>query len=865
MSAKAGNNGDCGDDVAGGSVTGGGNGLPAAGVTSKPDRAKKRRRGRGIAVDRDAESVDSYLFLSPEVAATAAAAATVGATPATPEPMDEGEEGGLPAGSAADEVSAGEGLAEPGDGGQPAQRFGGGGVSEGTGGGGGGQLLGAAMFGEEEGEYAADSERSTDHESMHIYSGGGRESDEHETSERHVFQRGRGRSGGRRGRGRKGAQAVSQHGLRVGTRTPSPEAGLDGDAENSSSRQYVTGASGSCEGEGSSSPKRRRVGGAARLRGRRGGRDGVIRDADEVGEEHSESRAHSEEASGSGGGGGGRAGGGEEGHEGDVEDVEGGAAAGGDGRRGGIIPGVELEWKAKQGRQPIFMSRGLPEAHPGLPSHSDEGDNGPRIPGRSGVGGKSVKPLPDPEDDRDRASSCSSADSLSPRVAGRVGRSGGIIVRPGSRGTRRVRGVGFVGGGGGGMGIADDGDEQERDGSPADKATIGGVGGSRDDSATIFDGGDAQLQKATPNSPGGVVPWHHTSVYEANNPTEDRHVELAHDAIGVRIYCVCDGHGGSRAAQFVCDNLAGDVLARVLAMAEGAHGAHSGQRGRAAAIGSTKGFRGDSTDGAGNGDGWTANDEEVRRTLADAFSCCDERFIAQLDPRKNRGYINAGCCVVLALLIRSKLYVAHVGDCRVVLGTTDGARFPPDLLTTTSTTTSPTATQTDSVAAGTAAMDGADAAMDGGSGEGRASDDRGKSGTAGARNASAAAASINRRATSPANSATYGGAVLAGGVGGGGGAPVAEGKLVAVALSRDHNCDDADEAALVRARSGDENAIRVSRNDEGKGPRAIKRVAGSLAVTRAIGDAYLKEAVFSFSPYKVRFTVLFCSLLFLFF
>lgn len=83
----------------------------------------------------------------------------------------------------------------------------------------------------------------------------------------------------------------------------------------------------------------------------------------------------------------------------------------------------------------------------------------------------------------------------------------------------------------------------------------------------------------------------------------------------------------------------------------------------------------------------------------------------------------------------------------------------------------------------------------------------------------------------------------------GAGAGAAE--VSAVALSRDHNCDDADEAAFVRARSADDNAIRVSRNDEWKGARAIKRVAGSLAVTRAIGDAYLKKAAFSFSPYKV--------------
>jgi Protein phosphatase 2C len=44
----------------------------------------------------------------------------------------------------------------------------------------------------------------------------------------------------------------------------------------------------------------------------------------------------------------------------------------------------------------------------------------------------------------------------------------------------------------------------------------------------------------------------------------------------------------------------------------------------------------------------------------------------------------------------------------------------------------------------------------------------------------------------------------------------------------------------VRQRTSDDKPVRVSRNEEWKGTKAIRRVAGSLAVTRAIGDAYLK-------------------------
>ena len=309
-----------------------------------------------------------------------------------------------------------------------------------------------------------------------------------------------------------------------------------------------------------------------------------------------------------------------------------------------------------------------------------------------------------------------------------------------------------------------------------------------------------------PNTPGGAVPWHHTSVYEANDPTEDRHAEVTHSALGVSIYCVCDGHGGSRAAQFVCDHLAGDVLSRVVAMAAAAR-----ERGGP----------------AGGDDEWTGDEKEVRRSLADAFTSCDEQFIAQLDPRKNRGYINAGCCVLLALLIRSKLYVAHVGDCRIVLGTTDAdaARFPPDFLSTASTTvTAPEA----AAAAAAVATVGAASAADSGNGRdvafGRES--------GGVRETTGSVTPPGGRRAGRATRSSPGGG------------------LGAVALSRDHNCDDADEVALVRARSGDENAIRLSRSDQYKGARAIKRVAGSLAVTRAVGDAYLKKAAFSFSPYK---------------
>jgi hypothetical protein len=56
---------------------------------------------------------------------------------------------------------------------------------------------------------------------------------------------------------------------------------------------------------------------------------------------------------------------------------------------------------------------------------------------------------------------------------------------------------------------------------------------------------------------------------------------------------------------------------------------------------------------------------------------------------------------------------------------------------------------------------------------------------------------------------------------------------------------------LVKGRSHDKMPIRMSQKDAASKSRsAIDRVAGSLAVTRALGDAYLKRRNLSFEPYK---------------
>lgn len=641
--------------------------------------------------------------------------------------MDE-DRGGMPSEAAADEVSAGEELARSGNGGEAAQRFGGGGDSEGTCSRGKKQtkLYPGALVADEEGDgdYAADSERSTDYDLIHVSGGGGGESDDHDFSEKeHV----------RHGRKRRGKFAVEGRGI-----SGSGKSGRRGRGRNSS--QTTSSPDGSSKartrqdgrvGEGASRTKRLRIrkGEVEESKGESGGRDtrstggkyalgevdrGGVGDAGvcAIKEEDEKVERDQSEALHSGGF---------------------GFALG---------TGVTPEWKAKLDRQPIFMSRGRTEDVPGLPSRGTD-DRGRGV-SADGV----LSRVEDPEDN------CSSADSITPNdTRGALQGTGGVAKEEDARQNHPVCG--------GGHGA------ESLPGVPT-----------------------AMCEEAPPNSPDGVAPWHNTTVYEANDPTEDRHSELAHEALGVRIYCVCDGHGGSRAAQFVCDNLAADVLERVVAMAP--------------PVSKQGGIRGDGSGCPDNGKGversdWIGEDEKVKRALLDAFKSCDERFIAQLNPKKSRGYINAGCCVVLALLIRSKLYVAHVGDCRVVLGTSDAARFPPNFLRP------PPSSSLTALKNSVAAVAGDVKVQD-------------NSGNGIVQGSSAGEESV---------------------------------EIAAVALSRDHNCYDVDEAALVKARSGDDNAIRVSKNDEKKGVRAIKRVAGSLAVTRAIGDAYLKNVEFSISPYKV--------------
>jgi len=154
---------------------------------------------------------------------------------------------------------------------------------------------------------------------------------------------------------------------------------------------------------------------------------------------------------------------------------------------------------------------------------------------------------------------------------------------------------------------------------------------------------------------------------------------------------------------------------------------------------------------------------------------------------------NAGCCVVLGLYSRrlGKLFVGHVGDCRAVMGTLETMHLMNNQHHQ-GTTSNCSFTRKPKVTRGGYAPSG-------------------------------------RESRRPRRQSR---------------------RLGAVALTRDHNCANAAEAAAVTLRSRDPQAIRPAQTDSWRGHKALDRVAGSLAVTRAIGDGYLKEEQYSLTPYK---------------
>ncbi|KAJ1494053.1 phosphatase 2C-like domain-containing protein [Baffinella frigidus] len=79
-----------------------------------------------------------------------------------------------------------------------------------------------------------------------------------------------------------------------------------------------------------------------------------------------------------------------------------------------------------------------------------------------------------------------------------------------------------------------------------------------------------------------------------------------------------------------------------------------------------------------------------------------------------------------------------------------------------------------------------------------------------------------------------------------------KGVVTGIPLTIDQNTSHDGECAKVVARSGDPEAIRYNESEVMRGMRreAIKRVGGTLMVTRALGDGYLKDKAYSMWPFN---------------
>ncbi|KAG2805466.1 hypothetical protein PC129_g14510 [Phytophthora cactorum] len=132
-----------------------------------------------------------------------------------------------------------------------------------------------------------------------------------------------------------------------------------------------------------------------------------------------------------------------------------------------------------------------------------------------------------------------------------------------------------------------------------------------------------------------VILSHRTAEYQANDPSEDRSLNIVKAADeGVQINAVFDGHGGSRAVKHLRTSLCQHILAAVSSR---------------------------------------NSSDEVSAIVKSAFARSDEELKQSLlalpeNTRMSKGYCNAGACAVIALFINSVLYIANVGDCAAVLG-----------------------------------------------------------------------------------------------------------------------------------------------------------------------------------------------------
>ena len=241
-------------------------------------------------------------------------------------------------------------------------------------------------------------------------------------------------------------------------------------------------------------------------------------------------------------------------------------------------------------------------------------------------------------------------------------------------------------------------------------------------------------------------------------------------------------------------------------------------------------------------------------SISSAFLKIDRDYINSIDRTnvqrccKPGGAWNAGTCALVTLVLQKFegegsatvaktpfIVTAHCGDCRAILGTVVPTSCPSSI-------NIPHLSQADdeikdedlfgivNYSMGSKSKKRKLNGNGNGNGNGNAEADVETEGDSGSssplrpvssRTSSASTASTNSRPPSPVT------------------------KWSSIELTRDHNCYNESEIKNVRNRCATDPTCVSSPVNGG-----IKRVAGSLAVTRALGDAYLKTPALSFPPYK---------------
>ena len=294
----------------------------------------------------------------------------------------------------------------------------------------------------------------------------------------------------------------------------------------------------------------------------------------------------------------------------------------------------------------------------------------------------------------------------------------------------------------------------------------------------------------------------------------------------VQSYGVFDGHGGTLAVEIAADALLGLVFSKLSQL-----------------------------------DGTALQDSSAITTLLnDSFSELDQEILAEAMRRqpgysKNIGSVaavglaarRAGCCVLLMLIVDdTHMYFAHVGDCRAVLVRTKQTA-PPVSKSQTSSPAIPGA------AVGIARVElgvppaaipspsllvvGASCAGASGAGPGASEFTTRDLYLEYLVSTNTTMTSSKKKRKSPI--AAIGGVAFA----------YSAYSFEVIGVTTDHATINPSEVLVVKHTTSDPSPIRPSEGDKDKGVKyAPVRVAGSLSVTRALGDGYLKSYLLSDIP-----------------